>query len=95
MAKSLTGLAVSDGKAEFYFGTLFALVLTRLGFRLLMEAVSGPRVAIRSAPWGRAGHTAGQKPGRFALRGERFVPFGEAFREALSSERSASLLDMF
>src|SRR5580692_1556355 len=59
MAKGLTGVAVSGGKAGFYVGTLFAYELVRLGFRLLMEAVSGPRVAIRSAPWGRAGHTEG------------------------------------
>jgi hypothetical protein len=60
-----------------------------------MEAVSGPRVAIRSALWGRAGHTAGQKPGRFRTEGERFVPFGEAFREALPSERLSLPLDKF
>jgi hypothetical protein len=95
MAKDLAGVAANDGKTGFSFGAHFANDLVRLGFRLLMVAVSGPRVAIRSAPSGRAGHTAGQKPGRFALRGERFVPFGEGFREAVPSERSASLLDRF
>ena len=47
---------MSDGKAGFSVGTLFAYELARLGFRLLVEAVSGPRVAIRPI---QAGHTAG------------------------------------
>ena len=82
-------MAVSPVKAGFYVGTLFACELMRLGFRLLVEAVSGPRVAIRSAPWGlRTARThGGIKAREVHTEGERFVPFGEAFHEALLSER--------
>jgi hypothetical protein len=52
-----------------------------------MEAVSGPRVAIRFAPWGTGRTHGGIKAREVRTEGERFVPFGEAFREALPSER--------
>jgi|SRR5579872_4667 len=93
MAKVLTGVTVSNRKARFSVGTLFAYEFTRLGFRLLTEAASGPRVAIRSAPWGDwpdtrrdkspGGHTEGERSFLSAKppakpRAKRFPPKGSA-----------------
>jgi hypothetical protein len=78
-------MAVSEGKAAFYVGTLFASKRVRLGFRLLIEAVSGPRVAIRFA-LGTSRTHGGIKAREVHTEGERVVPFGEAFGEVLPPE---------
>src|SRR5579872_7458196 len=90
MAKVLTGVTVNNRKAGFSVGMLFAYEFTRLGFRLLTEAVSGPRVAIRSAPWGDWPDTRRDKsPGGSQPRGN--VSFLSARSLPRSLPRNASL----
>jgi len=67
----------------------------RLGFRLLHGSGvwSESRNPVRSLGTGRT--HGGTKAREVHTEGERFVPFGEAFREVLPPKGSASLLDRF
>jgi len=70
---------------------LFAYELMRLGFRLLVEAVLVRESQSGPLPGGTGWTHGGIKAREVRTEGERFVPFGEAFREtsreALPSER--------
>ena len=61
--------------------------LVRLGFRPLVEAVLVRESQSGPLPGGTGRTHGGIKAREVRTEGERFVPFGEAFREALPSER--------